>query len=286
MDMIVSLVVVILATLIATYTDLKKREVPDFISYFLIIFGIMSNLLISILTHSYTPIIYSIVGASVFYIFGAILYYTGMWGGGDAKLLTGFGAIFATFNALVLWPFMISIWFNIMFWGVIIGLIWSTILAIKHKKEFIPETRKLLKKYRKIILMLYILFIFVIVSILFEKSYIITISWGFSVILFYLTIGLKAIENTCMYRFAKPKDLVEGDWISENVNVKNKLIYKPKPIGVELSDIKKMQSLEQLGKLKLVKIKDGLPYVPAFLLGLITTLLNIDILYLIFSRLI
>jgi Flp pilus assembly protein protease CpaA len=281
----ITISVVLITTIIATITDLRKHEVPDFVSYFLIIFGIGSNAIISILSNSIYPILFSIIGAVALYAFGAALYYSGVWGGGDAKLITGYGANFATFPALIAWPFLLTMVFNILFFGAVIGILWGAYLAIKHKKEFTKQIRKLLHKYKKIVVLLYVTLILIIILFALSKFILIPFIWGASVVLFYLLISLKAIEESCMYRLMNPKNLTEGDWITEDIKIKGKVVYKPERTGISKPEILKLQKLEKQNKLKNVIVKEGLPYVPAFLVALIATLLNIDVLFYIFNTL-
>jgi Flp pilus assembly protein protease CpaA len=281
--MSINLGIVIIITIIATITDLKKREVPDYISYFLIIFGLMSHAIISILQNSMYPFLLSAVGTIALYIFGSVLYYSGMWGGGDAKLITGYGANLTTFPAMMLWPFILTIIFNILFFGAIMGLVWGAFLAVKHKKKFIKEGKKILYKQKKIVISLYLTLILTIILFAFKQSLIIPFIWGLTVVLFYLLISLKSIENSCMYRYIKPKDLVEGDWITEEIKIKNKIVYKPERTGISKKFIEKLQELEKQNKLEQVTVKEGLPYVPAFLIALIFTILGVDVMFYIFN---
>ena len=82
-----------------------------------------------------------------------------------------------------------------------------------------------------------------------------------------------------------PKNLTEGDWITEDIKIKGKVVYKPERTGISKPEILKLQKLEKQNKLKNVIVKEGLPYVPAFLVALIATLLNIDVLFYIFNTL-
>jgi len=278
--MIVQIAVALLATIIATLTDLKKREVPDFISYFLIAFGIGSAAIISVFQLSIYLFLYSIAGAVLLYAFGAGLYYTGVWGGGDAKLLTGFGATLASFPAVVAWPFLLTILFNILFFGAVFGVVFSIYLAVKHRKKFAEEARKILQKFKAIVFALYaglaiVLFLYFIQKLVLITSFV----WASAVVLFYLFIGLKAIENACMYRFIAASKLVEGDWIAEPVKFRGKIVYKPEKTGISIRELEKLKKL----KIKQIKIKDGLPYIPAFLAALIVSLLGKDIMFLIFA---
>ncbi len=86
------LITVIIFFIIASIEDIKKREVYDYINYsftfFILIIGIFS----SILEKSIEPISYVGFGLLIGFFFGSLLYYLGIWGGGDAKFLIGFGA--------------------------------------------------------------------------------------------------------------------------------------------------------------------------------------------------
>jgi Flp pilus assembly protein protease CpaA len=283
----VSIFVILICTVIATVVDIKIKEVPNFISYFLIIFGLGTNLLFSLLTQSIEPFFWSVIGAGVFYGFGAALYYTGVWGGGDAKLLTGFGAVLANFTNIVAWPFLLTIIFNTLLFGAIFGVIGSLGLAMKHKPAFVDESRELLKKFRYAIYILWGTLIIVVWFI--YSSFAVTTSaliWSVAVLMFYLIIMLKAVENVCMYRHINPSKLVEGDWLAEDVKINNKLIYKPAKEGISREDIATLIKFEKQNKLKTVSVKDGLPYVPAFLAALIASLLGYDLMFLIFSSIV
>ena len=66
--------------------------------------------------------------------------------------------------------------------------------------------------------------------------------------------------------------LTEGDWLVENVYKSNRLICKAKNIGLEKKDIINLKK----NKIKYVLIKQGMPFVPAFLFGFIFTILFRD----------
>src|SRR3989344_4694131 len=82
-----------IALAIASYTDLKTREVPDWINYGLIGIGLSLSLLFSAIYWNFKYFINSVVGLSVFFIIAYIMFYTGQWGGGDSKILMGLGAL-------------------------------------------------------------------------------------------------------------------------------------------------------------------------------------------------
>jgi len=75
------IILIILALFIAAYIDLNKREIPDWITYPLIVIGFLSSL--------FPATFINIIFAAVFFIIGYIAYNKKILGGGDVKLITG-----------------------------------------------------------------------------------------------------------------------------------------------------------------------------------------------------
>ena len=135
---------------VAAVIDVKTREVPDWISYSMISLGLLFRLTGSIAEKSIWPLIYGILGFGVFFIIGCFMYYTKQWGGGDAKLLMGIGAVFATpfFNQQTFWPYWIVLLMNILLCGALYSLCWMDVLALKHFKKV--HTHLIQQKYSDI----------------------------------------------------------------------------------------------------------------------------------------
>ena len=81
-----------------------------------------------------------------------------------------------------------------------------------------------------------------------------------------------------MYKYVIPKKLTEGDWVVKDIKIKGKLIYSSKSLGIEKNQIAQLIK----SKIKKVLIKEGLPFVPSFLIGTLITLLFGNILLFIF----
>jgi len=263
---------VLVAVFISCITDLKGRWVPDFVSYALIIFGICGHFIISVATKTTWPAITSLAGAGFFYLIALIMFYAGAWGGGDAKLFIGIGATLPTYPnflnwlnpQLAPWPFLITVWLNSLVFGAILGLLAIFWLAIKHYRKIIDEVGK---EFQKIKITLYGLLsslIFPLILLIKDTFNLFAIFWILISILICALLITKLVEKTCMYKFIPPSKLVEGDWIAEEIKIWDKVIYRPKRIGIEQEEINKLVELEKQGKLKEVKVKEGLPYVPAF----------------------
>ncbi|MCD4739723.1 prepilin peptidase [archaeon] len=85
--------VAVLVLVIASYTDLKQRIVPNKLNYALIVSGLVLHLLESIMLNSIEPIMLSILGGLSAFFIAFVLYKIGGWAGGDVKLFAGLGAL-------------------------------------------------------------------------------------------------------------------------------------------------------------------------------------------------
>jgi len=91
--------VLVLASGIATYTDLKEGLIHNYITYPLIAFGLIASFLNGILT---TALLYALI----VFVVGYLLYYTGKIGGGDLKLFIGITLIMPELAGI---PFILSV---------------------------------------------------------------------------------------------------------------------------------------------------------------------------------
>jgi len=66
--------------------------------------------------------------------------------------------------------------------------------------------------------------------------------------------------------------LTEGDWIVKDVKVDGKRICGPKDLGISKKQIRQLLRFRARGKIRKVLIKEGMPFVPSFLMGFIVTL--------------
>jgi preflagellin peptidase FlaK len=270
--------IAIFGATIGTITDLKGRWVPDWINYFMIAFGLVGHAIVSLIQNSVWPLIFSAIFAGIFFAIGTTMVYTGLWGGGDAKMLTGLGALLPTVSfANTPWPFPLTLWLNIMIMGAVLGVIGALILIVKNKSAFFKELRVEFEKNKLAIMISPAILILPIVSFYLDMKFV-TLASLLLFILIPIIFIFKAVEKACMFKFIAPSKLVEGDWIAEEIKVGN-YSYKPPRSGIELKDISELQKLEKLGKLKQIKVKEGLPYTPAFLAGLLASLFLGDIMF-------
>ncbi len=240
---LILIVIGMLGLIVASITDIKTMEVPDWISYSMIASGLGIRLIYSTITSSWNYFLYGVLGFLILFVFGNLMYYTKQWGGGDSKLIMGLGALFATSN---IYPnFLLGIITNILLIGAIYGVIWGFILAIKNWKNFIKDFKRELIKNKKILVFSLITSLIVITLtyiIIEDKLEILIISLIFLIVIFYyfLTMFVRSVENTCMLKKIAPNRLTEGDWVAEDIYYNGKLIYNSKSLGVEKKQIEKI----------------------------------------------
>ncbi|MBU0929941.1 MAG: A24 family peptidase [Nanoarchaeota archaeon] len=264
--------------IIATIFDIKTKEVPDWLSFSLIAIALFSNLLYSLVSSEFNYIIYSLSGLLISFLFGSLMYYSRQWGGGDTKLLIGLCTLLprypekllSYFNPNLNLPFLFILLLNILIIGGLYGLFMSILLAIKNRNKFIKEFSSLFRKYKSSLFLVLIINIILIIVSYFLGIFIIMLPLFLLVWIIILSyIFIKSVENSSMYKMFDVNKLVEGDWVVGNVKSKNKIIYKQKLLGVTEKDINILKKY----RIKKVLVKDGLPFVPAFLIGFVITLI-------------
>ena len=272
----------IIALVIASITDIKKREVPDFLNFSLIGIGIAMGLILSIFNWSIWPLLTSIGGFVAGYLIAALMYYTGQWGGGDAKMLMGLGAMHGvaflgpqSFIAHKTYPLFFTIIITIFLAGAIYSLFYLIGMLIAHWKEYQKALRKKLqeenvKKQKWVALAIIVICFIGVLSINNKEIQILISVFGILVILgLYTSIMIRTAEKTLMIKKISVNKLVEGDWIFKDVVVDGKIICGPKTLGVEEKHIAQLKKL----KIKNVYVKEGVPFIPGFLLGYILILI-------------
>ncbi len=264
---------------IATISDLKTREIPNWVNYSLIAIAITLRGLQSIITKELLYFLYTFVGLMLFLGLGALMYYTKQWGGGDAKLLAGIGAAFATypnqllkiFNPNLDIPFLAIFFINLMLAGALYGLVYSIVLLVKKRKEFKKGLKETELKNKRVIIVTILL---IISSIFFKDARIFLIGGALLYIMLYYTLSsIKIIERICLIKKIDPENLTEGDWINKSIVINNKIIYNSKSPGVTKEQIRQILKLKQEGLIKEVQIKEGIPFTPSFLIALIISLI-------------
>jgi len=258
---VILLPLALLSLIIASYTDLKTREVPDWLNYALLFsaFGIRILFAIEL---DWSVLISGILGFSVCFILAYLFYQTDQWGGGDSKLLMGMGAIIGISYPLnssslnLLWYIL-----ALLFLGSLYGVLWMLYLALSKKSLFWPIWKEKIKKQHKLNLIFILISIgFVILTFFFKSAWPLII---LPLFLFYLFLFVSTMEDHFFIKNVTPSELTEGDWLAQDITVDGRtLIYKK---TLEQNDLKKLTTLHKDKKISTIAIKEGVPFVPSFL---------------------
>lgn len=275
---LIPLSIVFIGLLIGTYTDIKTREVPDWLNYGLIVTGLSLGLLYSVIFLEWSYFINSLIGFAVFFIIAVVMFYSGQWGGGDSKMIMGLGALIGLDVSFKEFPFLIGFFINALLIGAVYGIIWSLVLAVKHKNKFLKEIKKTLtnkkvvsaRRYLLIASLIFLIIVFFIEDLSLKLPMLGLVLVAF--ITFYVWIFIKVVEKAAMLKYVKPAELTEGDWIAQDVIIDGKKICGKKELGIEKKQIRRLVNLYKKKKIKKILIKEGIPFVPSFLIAFIVSL--------------
>lgn len=265
----------LLAIIIASYCDLRWREVPDWLSYGLI-FSALGIRTIFSFTLGWETLVSGLFGFAACFILACLFYYSNQWGGGDSKLLMGMGAVIG-----IIYPFQKSSWDLLWFFllllslGAIYGILWVGGLAIKERKRFWPDFKKGLYEHKLMHLLLGIASLGMFVLFLFGLKYNFSFMWPlvpFPLVTFYLFLFVTTVENSCFIMKRAVHKLTEGDWLAEEVKINDKIVLKKKTL--EKEDLEQLQKLHHEKKIDQVLIKEGVPFIPSFFFAYAAFLLS------------
>ena len=121
MIFLIQIIITIVFTGLAVIFDVKYTIVPDMLTYGMWAIGIVSNGILSLISHNVKFILASIISMTITFIVTYLLWKLDMWGGGDVKLFTGIASVIPTglnidflniFPELSIYPFSFSVVVN------------------------------------------------------------------------------------------------------------------------------------------------------------------------------
>jgi len=261
----------------AVVQDLRKNEIANWLNFSLIGFALAYRAFYSSINDNWMFLVYGLIGFAMFFALAYGFYYGRAFGGGDAKLLMGLGAIlpFSSFNDYVFLG--LGFIFVLFFIGAIYSFIYSTFIVFK-RDNFTRFKREFVTGFRENLVLILLSGGFILFFTLFFKIWLFAILLAFP----FLFIYLSAFEKGCMIRLTKPGDLTEGDWLVKEIVVGGRKLEKSVH-GLSLEDIR---LLRKHGKN--VIIRYGIPFSPAFLIvfGIMVyalTVLQFDLEYFLLS---
>lgn len=287
----------------ASIKDIKYREIPDWVSIVLFVLAIsiatsysvrnilvfgVRNISVSGLKITYFfPLISLLIGFFTYLVIGVSLLYTGQWGGGDLKLFVSIGSLLGfnllDFRSSILIDYILLLSVS----AALYGIFTMTVISLRNWDVFSKGIKKIFANYKPILMSIIALTIFSIFlwgfsrvinssSALNTKFFdtsvgIILTSWYLPVFMIFLLIALilviisKTVEQYCLIVKLEVDKLTIGDWLAEDVVLKNKVIVKKTKPGLSERDIKR---LKRFG-VKHVLVKQGLPFIPSMWVALI-----------------
>lgn len=269
LEVIFLLVLAVVWIIFAVVQDLKKREVANWLNFSLIIFALGFRFfycLFSSEANGFSFFYQGLIGLGVFFVIGNLLYYGRMFAGGDAKLMIALGTILP-FSESFFTNMKIFILFFItfLFAGAFYSLTISVILSLKNLRKFKKEFNKQLRIKKKLV---YLFLSFGIILMIF--GFIENLLFYFGILVFilpYLYIYAKAIDESCMAKKIKTNQLTEGDWLYKDLKIGKKII-KANWDGLSKKDIREIKK-----NYNKVKIKQGIPFTPVFLISFVILIL-------------
>jgi len=241
--------------LFATFQDIRKREVANWLNFSLIAFALAYRAFYSLNTGNWEFFTFGLLGFALFFSLAHGFYYMRAFAGGDAKLLMGLGIIIPMESLMDLAFNSISFVFSLFFFGAIYGLVYSFFLVGRAWERFSREFKHNLG--RSWLFVIIVLIISLIASV-FEVLY---GAIGFSVILLLVVYAYVRSLDEIMIVLKRGRDLQEGDWLEKSVRIKGKVIRKSVH-GLSKAEIRSIKKAN-----KRVWIKEGIPFVPAFLIA-------------------
>jgi len=231
--------------IVGSITDLQKREVADWVNYSLLFAGLGLRALYAAQAGNLWYLVAGIIGAIIMFSIALFMYYTGQWGGGDAKMLMGLGALFATFQpvtilgmtpvfgdellfTLTIFPegttllFLPLLFINIMIAGAIYGLLWSLAQAVRYRSALRHNMKTALdnpalKKQRYISWIIAAITIIIALTLPMPQRAILLGITAVALLYVPLRTFIKAVETSAMIRTMSLDDITEGEWVTEEI---------------------------------------------------------------------
>ena len=252
--------IILIVLALATISDFRKKEVPNFLSFFLLFSAIGIRIMFFIFNPSLEAAFKPLFGLAFALPVAFVLYYLKQWGGADAKLFIALGIALGWSNERFS---IVNFSLLLLVAGGVYGIAFLIYLAVKQRKKlnFRNELRKRKKQFAFAIFVTLI-----IVFLSFKFVYVLPFAL-LPVAAFFASVFGKKLDRLFVKQ-VKPEELVEGDWIAQKYSDGNKIICTPKTIATKRI-IRKLIALKKKKKLNYIKVKEGIPFIPSFLIAFV-----------------
>lgn len=282
------LALALLGGILASYFDLRTREIPDSLTMLLIVSGLGIRLLYSAYAGGWGLFIDGLFSVVFLGAFGYIMYLTKQWGGGDLLLIAGMGATIGSLPLdvrqlvaarLAPWPFAITLLINVLVVGSIYGVVHILWLAASNQKVrsgFLSEAKKTVWQPA----------ILAVTAVGTSGFPAISVSLAIMVLFWPLYRLAKCAESAVFVKEVKFGALREEDWLTEDVKVGSMVIARASSPGLSGGEVALIRKFVADGKLDgTTRIKEGIAFAPVFPLAIAASILFGDVAFLAVSRL-
>jgi len=242
---------------VASLQDLKRREVDDWLNLLIFFSGVSFLMFGAFNSGNFKIILYLVVFSVLIYALANLFYYGRVFAGGDAKLLVALTPLFVSITFFGGLSNLLLFLFLLMICGSVYGLIYSLVLYFRDFEKVNKEMKVEFAKYSWMKYALVLGLGLLLISI-FELVFIFLAVLVLSFPL--LHVFAKCLERVSMVKTISGKELREGDWLVKDVLVGERVV-KSTWDGLTFKDLKLLKRSRK------VKIKEGIPFVPAFLLA-------------------
>ena len=138
---LIQIAVTILFSILAAFYDIKSSIVPNKLNFSLLFFGIVSNLILSVITNNIKYILASFISMLITYVITYMMWKLNIWGGGDVKLFTAIATVIPSgininilniFPQLSIYPFSFSVVLNSILIAFPFLVVFVTYLVFKN----------------------------------------------------------------------------------------------------------------------------------------------------------
>ncbi|MBI2043518.1 prepilin peptidase [Candidatus Pacearchaeota archaeon] len=248
----------------AVFADFRYRIVPNWLNFSLIAFVLAFRFFYSLFNSDFNFLYQGLIGLGIFFLIGNGLYYGRMFAGGDAKLMIALGAILPFSESLPVNLQNFLLFFILfLFSGAFYGITASIFLFAGNHDECIREIKRQFWKNRKLF---YLAIVFAAITLIFGFNFgnsILFYPGILILILPFFYIFAKTVDEKCLVRKMKTKNLTEGEWLYNDLKIGKKTI-KARWEGINKEELKSIRK-----KFKEIKIRQGIPFTPAFLISFV-----------------
>ncbi len=260
-------------SLAASYHDIRTGEIPDKFTLGLVCAALAMRAGFSLRLGDLGYLADGLAVGGALFAFGALLFYTGGWGGGDAKLIAGIGAALGGLiapsildSSLSMFPPVFGIFAALSMVAVPYSLAYAFILAFKSPRAFSLMSERFRKEWLHWAALIALSLALVI--ILKPYNLLLSLVAASPPLLYAILVFVRSVEQAAMQKEVKISELQEGDLVVEDIFVKGKKVASRRDM-----DGLSAESLKELKKGKKpsdrVRIKWGIRFAPAFPLAVL-----------------